>query len=252
VDGKVAIVTGAASGIGRATAIALGAEGAMVALADVDADGGSAASADVEGAGGVALFQRTDVASTHDVRELIDATVGRFARLDVLVNNAGVAIPGSVTEISEEDWNRVLDVNLTSMWRGMHFAIPAMLKTGGGSIVNTSSVQGSVGFVGWAGYAASKGGIDALTRQVAVEYAPRNIRVNAVIPGTILTPMNERIVRESPDGAEIEAGWLAMHPVNRLGTPEEVARAIVWLASDDASFVTGECLRVDGGMIVKA
>jgi NAD(P)-dependent dehydrogenase (short-subunit alcohol dehydrogenase family) len=252
VDGKVAIVTGAASGIGRATAIALGREGARVALADVDEAGGSDASGDVERAGGVALFQRTDVGSTDDVRALVRATVGRFGRLDILVNNAGLAIGGGVTEISEEDWNRVLNVNLTSMWRGMHFAIPEMLKTGGGSIVNTSSVQGSVGFVGWAGYAASKGGIDALTRQAAVEYAPRNIRVNAVVPGTILTPMNERIVRESEHGPEIEAGWLAMHPVNRLGRPEEVANAIVWLASDESSFVTGECLRVDGGMIVKA
>jgi NAD(P)-dependent dehydrogenase (short-subunit alcohol dehydrogenase family) len=252
VDGKVAIVTGAASGIGRATAIALGREGARVALADVDEAGGSDASGDVERAGGVALFQRTDVGSTDDVRALVRATVGRFGRLDILVNNAGLAIGGGVTEISEEDWNRVLNVNLTSMWRGMHFAIPEMLKTGGGSIVNTSSVQGSVGFVGWAGYAASKGGIDALTRQAAVEYAPRNIRVNAVVPGTILTPMNERIVRGSEHGAEIEAGWLAMHPVNRLGRPEEVANAIVWLASDESSFVTGECLRVDGGMVVKA
>jgi NAD(P)-dependent dehydrogenase (short-subunit alcohol dehydrogenase family) len=252
VDGKVAIVTGAASGIGRATAVALAHEGARVALADIDEPGGSEASEEIRQANGVAIFQRTDVGSTDDVRDLVQAAVGRFGRLDILVNNAGVAIGGSVTESSEEDWNAVLNVNLTSMWRGMHFAIPEMLENGGGSIVNTSSVQGSVGFAGWAGYAASKGGIDALTRQVAVDYAPQNIRVNAVIPGTILTPMNERIVRESPNGAEIEAGWLAMHPVNRLGKPEEVANAIVWLASDEASFVTGETLRVDGGMIVKA
>ncbi len=252
VDGKVAIVTGAASGIGRAAAVGLAREGALVALADVDEAGGSDASEEIQRADGVALFQRTDVGSTDDVRELVQATVGRFGRLDVLINNAGIAIGGSVTEISEEDWSTVLNVNLTSLWRGMHFAIPEMLKGGGGSIVNTSSVQGSVGFVGWSAYAASKGGIDALTRQVAVEYAPMNVRVNAVIPGTILTPMNERIVRESPNGAEIEAEWLAMHPVNRLGRPEEVANAIVWLASDEASFVTGESLRVDGGMIVKA
>jgi NAD(P)-dependent dehydrogenase (short-subunit alcohol dehydrogenase family) len=288
VEDKVAIVTGAASGIGRATAIALAHEGARVALADIDENGGASVSALVDAAGGVGLFRRTDVASTRDVAALVASTVRRFGRLDILVNNAGVAVEGSVTDISEQDWNRVLDVNLTSMWRGMHFAIPEMLKTGdvlesgpedwdevmavdgrgmflsckyaieemlktgGGSIVNTSSVQASIGFVGWAGYAASKGGIDALTRQVAVEYASQNIRVNAVVPGTILTPMNERIVRESPDGAEIEAGWLAMHPVRRLGRPEEVAAAIVWLSSDDSSFVTGECLRVDGGMIVKA
>jgi NAD(P)-dependent dehydrogenase (short-subunit alcohol dehydrogenase family) len=145
VDGKVAIVTGAASGIGRAAALGLALEGARVALADVDDVGGSDASEEIQRAGGVALFQRTDVGSTDDVRELVQAAVGRFGRLDILVNNAGVAIGGSVTNISEDDWNRVLNVNLTSMWRGMRFAIPEMRKAGGGSIVNTSSVQGSVG-----------------------------------------------------------------------------------------------------------
>jgi NAD(P)-dependent dehydrogenase (short-subunit alcohol dehydrogenase family) len=251
-EGKVAIVTGAASGIGRAAALALARDGARVALGDVDAEGGASAASEIAAGGGEASFHRADVALTNDVRALVEATVERWGRLDVLVNNAGMAIGGSVTEISEDDWGRVLNVNLTGVWRGMRFAIPHMRRTGGGSIVNTSSVQGSVGFVGWAGYAASKGGIDALTRQAAVEYAPSNIRVNAIVPGTILTPMNERIVRESDNGAEIEAGWLAMHPLGRLGRPEEVASAIVFLASDESSFVTGECLRVDGGMIVKA
>ena len=127
-----------------------------------------------------------------------------------------------------------------------------MLAQGGGSIINLSSVQAHVGFLGWAGYAASKGGIDALTRQAAVEYAARGIRVNAVVPGTIMTAMNERIMRESPDGDAVMAGWVAMHPMGRIGQPEEVASAIVFLASDESSFITGELLRVDGGMIVKA
>jgi NAD(P)-dependent dehydrogenase (short-subunit alcohol dehydrogenase family) len=141
-------------------------------------------------------------------------------------------------------------VNLSSVWRGMHFAIPEMLKSGGGSIINTSSVQSAVGFGGWSGYAASKGGINSLTRQAAVEYAAQGIRVNAILPGTILTPMNERILATSPDAARIEADWLNMHPVGRLGQPSEVAALVVFLASDESSFITGELIRVDGGLVV--
>jgi NAD(P)-dependent dehydrogenase (short-subunit alcohol dehydrogenase family) len=169
-----------------------------------------------------------------------------------MVNNAGVAVPGSAGEMSEEDFQRVIDTNLTGVWRGMRFAIPQMLRQGGGSIVNTSSVQAHVGFVGWAGYAASKGGIDALTRQAAVEYASKGIRVNAIVPGTILTEMNERIMQESDDPERVMSDWVAMHPIRRVGMPDEVAAAIVFLASDESSFVTGELLRVDGGMIVQA
>jgi NAD(P)-dependent dehydrogenase (short-subunit alcohol dehydrogenase family) len=169
-----------------------------------------------------------------------------------MVNNAGVAIPGSAADISEEDFLRVLDVNLVGEWRGMKAALRHMLPRGRGSIINTGSVQGHVGFVGWAGYAASKGGVDALTRQAAVEYAPRGIRVNSVIPGTILTPMNERILAAADDPHAVMSGWEAMHPIGRVGRPEEVAAAIVFLASDASSFVTGEAVRVDGGMIVKA
>jgi NAD(P)-dependent dehydrogenase (short-subunit alcohol dehydrogenase family) len=170
----------------------------------------------------------------------------------VLVNNAAVAIPGSAGEMAEDDWARTLDVNLTGVWRGMRAAIPRMLAQGGGSIVNLSSVQGHVGFVGWAADAAAKGGVDALTRQAAVEYAAGGIRVNAVVPGTIATEMNEKIMRESADGDAVLAGWLAMHPIGRIGQPAEVAAAIVFLASDDASFITGESLRVDGGLVVQA
>ena len=154
--------------------------------------------------------------------------------------------------MTEEDWGRVLDVNLSGVWRGMRAAIPRMLAQGGGSIVNLSSVQAHVGFLGWSGYAASKGGIDALTRQAAVEYAPQGIHVNAIVPGTIMTEMNEGIMRDSPDGDAVMAEWVSMHPMGRIGQPEEVAAAIVFLASDDASFVTGTLLRVDGGLVVKA
>src|SRR5437868_1805312 len=180
VAGKTAIVTGGAAGIGRACAPALAREGARVAVADVDEAGGADTASAIGTDGGEAFFRRADVGVTADMRELVRAAADRWGRLDVLVNNAGVAIPGSVTDISEEDWERVLNVNLSGMWRGMRFAIPEMLKTGGGSVINTSSVQSLVGFRGWAGYAASKGGINGLTRQVAVDYAAQGLRVEEV------------------------------------------------------------------------
>ena len=251
-DGKVAVVTGGAHGIGRASAKALAAEGARVAIGDVDEPDGRACAEEIVDAGGGALFVRTDVTSMDDVRALVGAAVDRWGRLDVMFNNVGVAIAGSAAEISEDEWSRVIDVNLTGVWRGMRVAIPIMLETGGGSIVNSSSVQGHVGFIGWSAYAASQGGIDALTRQAAVEYASRGIRVNSIVPGTILTEMNERILREVDDPDALQAEWRTMHPVGRVGTPEEVAAVVVFLASDESSFVTGESLRVDGGMVVRA
>jgi NAD(P)-dependent dehydrogenase (short-subunit alcohol dehydrogenase family) len=252
VEGKVAVVTGGAHGIGRASAKALAAQGARVAIGDIDEAEGEAAARDVRDAGGDAIFVRTDVSRLEDLSALVRTAVERWTRLDVMFNNVGVAIGGSAGEISEEDWGRVLDVNLSGVWRGMRAAIPEMLRTGGGSIVNTSSVQGHVGFAGWAGYAASKGGVDALTRQAAVEYAPMGIRINAVVPGTILTAMNEGILREVEDPEALLSQWKSMHPLGRIGSAEEVAAAVVFLASDESSFVTGESLRVDGGMIVKA
>ena len=251
VDGKSVVLTGGASGIGRASARMLAAEGAAVVIGDVD-EAAVGVAEEIRDAGGRATFVRTDVRSWDDVQHLVEAAVQEHGGLDVIVNNVGVAIGGSAGEMSEEDWNRVLDVNLSGVWRGMRLAIPEMLRTGAGSIVNVSSVQSLVGFVGWAGYAASKGGINALTQQAAVEYARQGIRVNAIIPGTILTGMNEGILRDHPDPDGLMAEWTAMHPVGRIGQPDEVATAVVYLASDEASFVTGMLLRVDGGMVVKA
>jgi NAD(P)-dependent dehydrogenase (short-subunit alcohol dehydrogenase family) len=248
VEGKVVVVTGAAAGIGRASAQGLAVEGARVVLGDVDEAGAEIARA----IGGDASFVRADVRSSADVEGLVRAAVDRHGRLDGIVNNAAVAIPGSAGEMSEDDWRAVIDVNLSGVWRGMRFAIPEMLKTGGGSIVNLSSVQSLVGFVGWAGYAATKGGINGLTQQAAVEYAPHGIRVNAIVPGTILTEMNERIMRESDDPQGQMDAWVAMHPMRRVGRPAEVADAVVYLISDESSFVTGTLLRVDGGMVIQA
>jgi NAD(P)-dependent dehydrogenase (short-subunit alcohol dehydrogenase family) len=252
VDGKVTVLTGAASGIGRASARLLAAEGARLVIGDVDEAGGEAVAGGIRDVGGTCRFLRTDVRSYDEVGALVGSAVDEHGRLDVIVNNVGVAIGGAAGEMSEEDWNAVIDVNLTGVWRGMRHAIPAMLEGGGGSVVNVSSVQSLVGFVGWSGYAASKGGINGLTQQAAVEYGPRGIRVNAIIPGTILTGMNEGILREHPDPDRQLAEWTAMHPIGRIGQPEEVATAVVYLASDESSFVTGTLLRVDGGMVVKA
>lgn len=252
VDGKVAVVTGGAQGIGKASALALAAEGARVMIGDVDDRGATQTLQQIEEAGGEAIFLHTDVASSPEVGALIDKAVERFGKLDVLFNNAGVAIPGTVVEITEEDWERAIAINLTGVWRGMKAAIPAMIEAGRGSIINTSSVQALVGFPGWAGYAASKGGINSLTQQAAVEYAPQRIRVNAIAPGTIWTPMNERILEAlGGDQEEHLRHWADAHPLGRIGQPEEVAEAVVFLASDESSFITGVCLRVDGGLVVK-
>jgi NAD(P)-dependent dehydrogenase (short-subunit alcohol dehydrogenase family) len=251
-DGKVAIVTGGANGIGRASAKALAAEGARVIIGDVAEERGESAAKEIRDVGGDATFVRADVTKMSDVEALVREAVDRWRRLDVMFNNVGVAIPGTVEGMSEDDFRRVLDVNLTGVWRGMRAAIPEMLRTGGGSIVNSSSVQGHVAFEGWAGYAASKGGVDALTRQAAVEYAPKGIRVNSIVPGTILTEMNEKILSEAEDPDAQMAMWTSMHPVGRVGQPDEVAAAVVFLASDESSFITGESLRVDGGLIVRA
>ncbi|MCC7450170.1 MAG: SDR family oxidoreductase [Anaerolineae bacterium] len=251
VENKVAIVTGGAMGIGKAAAAALAREGAKVAIGDINETEGQKTAAEIQQKGGEVFFQKTDVSVSASVQQLVEATVARYGKLDVLVNNVGVAIPGSAADISEEDWNKVININLGGVWRGIKYAIPHLIKNGKGSIINTSSVQALVGFKGWSGYAASKGAIISLTQQVAIDYAPYEIRVNAIAPGTIMTPMNEKIFEETPDRDALIRNWNEMHPIGRFGQPEEVGELILFLASDESSFITGEVIRVDGGVVVK-
>ena len=250
-EGRVAIVTGAAMGIGKACAMALAQAGAGVLLTDIDAAAGEAARAEIEATGGEAHFVRADVTLMSDMEAAARTAVSRCGGIDILVNNAARAIGGKVDEIDEASWNTVMSTNLTSVWRGMRVCVPEMKKRGGGSIVSMSSVQALTGFSGWAAYAAAKGGINALTQQAAIDLAPHKIRVNAVAPGTIMTPLNERIFREHPDPDALIRTWNKAHPLGRFGQPEEVAEAVLFLASDRASFITGTILRVDGGLLVR-
>ena len=215
-ENKVAIVTGAATGIGEAAAIAMAKEGAKVAVGDINDENGQKAVQKIQADAGEAFFQHADVGITEDVARLVQATVDKYGKLDILVNNAAVAIPGTAVDISEDDWNRVINTNLTSVWRGMKFAIPHMLKNGSGSIINISSVQGLKGFSGWSAYAAAKGGINALTWQTANDYSPQNIRVNAIAPGTIMTPMNEKIFEEAEDADALIENWNSLHASGAL------------------------------------
>jgi NAD(P)-dependent dehydrogenase (short-subunit alcohol dehydrogenase family) len=248
--GRVAIVTGAAMGIGRACAVALARAGAAVVVADVDADAGTATARQIA-AEGKAIFTRTDVSRMADMEAMARAAVEAFGGIDILVNNAARAIGGVVDEIDEATWDTVISTNLTSVWRGMRVCVPVMRARGKGSVVNISSVQALAGFRGWAAYAAAKGGINSLTQQAAIDLAPHQIRVNAVAPGTIMTPLNERIFATVDDPQELIDRWNKAHPIGRFGQPEEVAELVLFLASDRSSFITGDIIRVDGGLVVR-
>jgi NAD(P)-dependent dehydrogenase (short-subunit alcohol dehydrogenase family) len=244
--GRVAIVTGAAAGIGRASALAFAAAGASVVVADVDAAGGAATVELATRAGGEARFVATDVASSASVQEMVDATIAAYGRLDFAHNNAGVAAAQhDVADLPEAEWDRVQGVMLRGVYLCMKYEIPHLLAEGG-AIVNTASGAGLVGYPGQSPYVSSKHGVLGLTKSAALEYGHRGVRVNAVCPGTVLTPM----VEAATQVPGLEEQLVALHPIGRIGTPDEIAQAVLWLCSDGASFVLGHALAVDGGYVV--
>ncbi len=248
-DGKVGLVTGAGSGIGRASALTFAREGAKVAVSDVVVEGGQETVRLIQQAGGEARFFAADVSQAAQVEKLIQDIVAVYGRLDCAHNNAGVeGVLASTEEYPEDQWDKVLAVNLKGVWLCMKYQIPQMLAQGGGAIVNTASGAGLIGVAGMSAYVASKHGVVGLSKTAALEYAKSNIRVNSVCPGLIQTPMVERITGNSPQMGE---ALVASEPIGRVGQPQEIAESVVWLCSESASFVTGHAMSVDGGFVAQ-
>ncbi len=253
-EGKVALVTGGASGIGRATALIYAREGAKLVIADMNEDGGQQTAHMIRETGGDAIFAKTDVTSPVSVEALITTTVEAYGRLDCAYNNAGISGAGiggdlrtTTAEYPEACWHQVLAINLTGVWICMKYEIPQMLKQGGGAIVNTASVADLAGLPYASAYVASKHGVVGLTKTAALEYAKSGIRVNCVCPGYIETPMTEAGMND-PDRL---AHMIASEPMGRMGRPEEIAETVAWLSSDAASFVTGHTMTIDGGYVAQ-
>ena len=248
VENKIALVTGGGSGLGRATVQALAREGAKVLVADLNLESAHETVTMVAETGGEASAFAMDVTVATQVEAMVQTTVERYGRLDCAFNNAG--IPGkvgtSVIDYEEEDWDRVIAVDLKGVWLGMKYELKQMLKQGRGVVVNTASIAGLVGLVGSSPYVASKHGVVGLTKTAALEFAQQNIRVNAVCPGVFRTPLVEKIIAELPEREEL---YLSAQPIGRMGRPEELAEAVVWLCSDAASFVTGHAFPIDGGYV---
>lgn len=247
-NGKVAIVTGASSGIGKCVAEFYAREGSSVVLSDVNEELGREAANTIDPDGKSAIFFKADVSQPGDCEALVTATLEKFGRLDFACNNAGIGGEQNPTaDYSVEGWQKVIGVNLSGVFYCMKYEIPAMLKSGGGAIINMTSILGQVSFLGAVGYVAAKHGVVGLTKNAAVEYSARGVRVNAVGPGFISTPMIQALEDNKPAYDQL----VSLHPVGRLGKPEEVAELVIWLSSEKASFVTGAYYPVDGGYLAR-
>jgi NAD(P)-dependent dehydrogenase (short-subunit alcohol dehydrogenase family) len=245
--GKVALITGGGSGQGRTAAMLFAREGARIALSDVLEEGGTQTQHMVTENGGEAVFVAADVSSEASAKHMVEAALQRYGRLDILYNNAGIVGKGRDTDVANLDidtWNQIIQVNLSGIFLGSKYAVPALIEAGGGSIINTASVAGMIGSPNSGhAYAASKGGVIALTRAMAVKYAPHKIRVNAICPGTLHTPMTDHLLEDPQRLQVIEA----QHPLGYLGTAEDIVHLAIYLASDESSWVTGGIFPVDGG-----
>lgn len=244
---KVAVVTGATTGIGRETAILFGEEGANVVVSGRREDKGKETVELVKKTDGDAVYVQSDVRKAVDAKKIIDTAVNQYGRIDVLCNNAGISIVKPVHEFSEEEYDTIMDTNLKGAFQSSKYAIPFMIKQGSGAIVNTASIWSYTAYPGWSIYCASKGGLLMLTRAMAVDLAPHNIRVNCICPGALATELTMKAIDESPDPAQTKQIFEDIHPLRRLGDPREIGKSVLFLASDDAAWITGADLSIDGG-----
>jgi NAD(P)-dependent dehydrogenase (short-subunit alcohol dehydrogenase family) len=248
--GKVVLITGAGVGIGRAAAVRFGQEGAKVAINSLTPEHGRETLRLLKEAGGQGIYIQGDVSKDADARRMVQETVKVFGRLDILVNNAGIVLPGRVDNMSEEDWDRTIAINLKGVFLVSKYTIPEMRKIGGGVIVHNASVVALKGVKDRGAYTASKGGVWALTKAMAADYISENIRVNCVSPGTTYTPSLEQRIQAFPDPEKARADFIARQPMKRLGKEEEIAAAILFAASDEAAFMNGATIAIDGGMTI--